>query len=104
MSGNSNEPSQLNGQLNSVKGQVYEAVGNATGSDDWKASGKQIHAEGEAEQKAAQGKAMAEGLVDQVGGYKDSVVGAVTGNKADQVAGNARQEAGSAKVDANKPQ
>lgn len=81
MSGNNSEPSQLNGNIKSVQGQVYEQIGNLTGSDDWKASGQKIHAEGEGEQKAAQGKAMAEGLADQVGGYKDSVLGAVTGDK-----------------------
>ena len=33
-----------------------EQVGNAIGSDDWKASGKKEHAEGEAELKAAKAK------------------------------------------------
>lgn len=69
MASNNSEPSQLNGQLNSVKGQVYEQIGNVTGSKDWQTSGKEIHAQGEAEQKAAQGKALAEGLGDQVSGY-----------------------------------
>lgn len=53
--------------------------------------------------QAAQAKGYAEGLADQVGGYKDSVVGAVTGDKTKQVAGNARNEAGSAKKEANAP-
>ncbi|CAO1628503.1 unnamed protein product [Parajaminaea phylloscopi] len=103
-SNNSSEPSQLNGNLNSIKGQVYEQIGNVTGSKDWQTSGQQIHAQGEAEQKAAQGKALAEGLTDQVSGYAQSVKGAVLGDKSDQLAGNARKEAGSAQVDANKPQ
>ncbi|PWN31659.1 mismatched base pair and cruciform DNA recognition protein [Meira miltonrushii] len=100
---NSNEPSQFNGNLKSVSGQVQEQIGNLTGATSWQQSGKQQHAEGEAELKAAQAKGYAEGLVDQVGGYKDSIVGAVTGNKSDQIAGNARQEAGAAKKDANAP-
>lgn len=53
--------------------------------------------------KAAQAKGYAEGLADQVGGYKDSVVGALTGDKSTQIAGNARQEAGKAQKDANAP-
>ena len=91
------------GNLKSVSGQVQEQIGNLTGSKEWQQSGKQQHAEGEAELKAAQAKGYAEGLVDQVGGYKDSIVGAVTGNKTDQIAGNARQEAGKAQKDANAP-
>lgn len=79
-----NEPSQINGNLKSVQGQVVEQIGNLTGSTEWQQSGKQTHAEGEAEQKAAQAKAYAEGAADRVGGYKDSVVGAVTGDKAQQ--------------------
>ena len=69
-------------------------IGNATGSQDWVQSGKQQHAEGEGELKAAQAKGYAEGLVDQVGGYKDSVLGALQGDKTQQLAGNARNEAG----------
>jgi uncharacterized protein YjbJ (UPF0337 family) len=42
-------------------------IGNATGSQEWVNSGKKTHAEGEGEQKAAQAKAYAEGLTDQVG-------------------------------------
>lgn len=52
----SNEPSQLNGNLKSISGQVQEAIGNATGSQEWVNSGKKTHAEGEGEQKAAQAK------------------------------------------------
>lgn len=69
MISNNSEPSQLNGQLNSVKGQAYEQFGNVTGFKDWQTSGQKIHAEGEAEQKAAQGKALAEGFGDQISGY-----------------------------------
>ena len=43
------------------------------------------------------------GAIDQLGGYKDSIVGAVTGDKTKQAAGNARNEAGAAKKDANAP-
>lgn len=93
----------FSGNLKSVSGQVQEQIGNLTGATSWQQSGKQQHAEGEAELKAAQAKGYAEGLVDQVGGYKDSIIGAVTGNKTDQIAGNARQEAGAAKKDANAP-
>lgn len=63
----SNEPSQLNGQYNSVKGTVVEAIGNATGSTEWQTSGKQTHAEGEGEQKAAQAKGYVEGATDAIG-------------------------------------
>jgi uncharacterized protein YjbJ (UPF0337 family) len=58
-----------------------------TGSTSWQQSGKEEHALGEAEYDAAQVKGHAEGLADRVGGYKDSVVGAVKGDEAQQVAG-----------------
>ena len=58
-----------------------------TGSTSWQQSGKEEHALGEAEYDAAQAKGYAEGLTDRVGGYKDSVVGAVKGDETQQVAG-----------------
>jgi len=58
-----------------------------TGSTLWQQSRKEEHALGEAEYNATQAKGYAEGLTDCVGGYKDSVVGAIKGDKAQQVAG-----------------
>lgn len=57
------------------------------GSQSWTQSGKEEHTRGEGEYKAAQGKGYVEGTTDRVGGYKDSVVGAVTGDKSQQVSG-----------------
>ncbi|KAG6875190.1 hypothetical protein C0992_004837, partial [Termitomyces sp. T32_za158] len=62
-------------------------VGNLTGSASWQQSGKEEHAKGEAEYKAAQAKGYAEGAMDRIGGYKDSIVGAVSGDKAQQTSG-----------------
>ena len=95
-----------------------------TGSTSWQQSGKEEHALGEAEYDAAQAKGYAEGLTDRVGGYKDSVVGAVKGDEAQQVAGefvntlffprlgsyirffhsgNVRKEKGMVRQEVNKP-
>jgi len=79
--------SKTNGQLRSLKGTAVEAVGNATGAQSWKNSGKDEHAKGEVEYKAAQAKGYAEGTKDRATGYKDSVVGAVTGDKGQQASG-----------------
>nr|GAT44607.1 predicted protein [Mycena chlorophos] len=99
----SSAPSQANGQIHSVKGTVVEAIGNATGSDSWKTSGKEEHAKGEAELKAAQAKEYAGGVMDRAQGKMDSVVGAVTGDKTQQTSGNIQDSAGQARMEANKP-
>ncbi|KAL0563676.1 hypothetical protein V5O48_018390 [Marasmius crinis-equi] len=99
----SNEPNKTTGQFHSTKGTIVEAIGNATGLQSWQQSGKEEHAQGEAEYKAAQAKGYAEGVSDRVGGYKDSVVGAVTGDKSQQAQGNVQQEKGKAQTEANKP-
>ena len=58
-----------------------------TGSKSWAESGKQEHAAGEAEVKAAQAKGYAEGTVNLIGGKKDTVVGAVTGDRQQEASG-----------------
>lgn len=62
-------------------------IGNATGLESWQTSGRDEHAQGEAEYKAAQAKGYAEGAVDRLGGKKDAVVGAVTGDRQQEVSG-----------------
>jgi uncharacterized protein YjbJ (UPF0337 family) len=62
-------------------------IGNLTGSESWQQSGRDEHAQGEAEYKAAQAKGYAEGTVDRMGGKKDAVVGALTGDREQEAAG-----------------
>ncbi|KAN0063504.1 hypothetical protein ACQY0O_003951 [Thecaphora frezii] len=96
------DPSKTNGNYNSVKGTVVETIGNLTGSTDWQKSGKETHAKGEAEIKAAEAKGYAEGLGDQISGKKDNIIGAITGDKSQQAAGSAREDKGKAQKELNK--
>ncbi|TFK19734.1 mismatched base pair and cruciform DNA recognition protein [Coprinopsis marcescibilis] len=96
------QPSKTSGQFHSMKGSAMEGVGNMTGATEWQRAGKEEHAAGETEYKAAQAKNYAEGTADRFGGKKDSIIGAVTGDKSQQMEGNARNEKGSAQQEMNK--
>ncbi|KAG5350678.1 hypothetical protein E4T56_gene16577 [Termitomyces sp. T112] len=98
----SDDSSKTSGQFHSVKGNVVEGVGNMTGNTSWQQSGKQEHAAGEAETKSAQTKGYAEGTKDRIGGKKDAVVGAVSGDRSQQTQGNIRQEKGQTQQDNNR--
>lgn len=58
-----------------------------TGNKSWKQSGKEEHVTGETEYKAAQAKKYVGGAADAVGGKKDTVVGAVTGDREQEASG-----------------
>ncbi|KAI9455247.1 hypothetical protein BJY52DRAFT_1280860 [Lactarius psammicola] len=74
-----------------------------TGNKSWTESGKQEHASGEAEYKAAQAKGYAEGTLDRMGGKKDTIVGAVTGDREQEASGNLQHEKGMTQQDLNRP-
>lgn len=82
-----NGHSKVSGQYHSVKGTLVEAIGDLTGSTPWKQSGSEEHVAGEAEYQAAQAKAYVEGGIDRIAGKKDAIVGAVTGDRAQELTG-----------------
>ncbi|RPD58959.1 mismatched base pair and cruciform DNA recognition protein [Lentinus tigrinus ALCF2SS1-7] len=99
---NNGEPNKTTGQYHSVKGTAVETIGNLTGAQSWQQSGKEEHVQGETEYNAAQAKGYAEGTIDRVGGKKDAIVGAVTGDRSQEVSGNVRQDKGQAQQEVNK--
>lgn len=68
-------------------GTAKEAFGNTTGLNSWTDSGKQQHADGEAEITAAKAQGYVEGTADRLEGKKDAVVGAFSGDKTQQASG-----------------
>ncbi|KAH9887052.1 hypothetical protein C8Q73DRAFT_714536 [Cubamyces lactineus] len=99
-----NGPNKTTGQWHSMKGTAKETLGTLTGAQSWAQSGKQEHAAGEAEYDAAQAQGYAEGTKDRVGGRKDAVVGAVTGDREQEAAGNVRRDKGETQQSWNRPQ
>lgn len=107
-----------------MKGNAVETIGNLTGATTWQQSGRDEHAQGEAEYKAAQAKGYADGTIDRLGGKKDAVTGAITGDRSQETAGewilviislsmtnlmtvvlgNIRHDKGEAQQEINKPQ
>jgi uncharacterized protein YjbJ (UPF0337 family) len=79
--------SQTTGKLHSVKGTAVETLGDLTGSTYLKEAGRDEHAAGEEEVNISKVKAQGEATMDKVVGTKDSVLGAVTGDKEQQVSG-----------------
>ncbi|KAI0718324.1 mismatched base pair and cruciform DNA recognition protein [Fomitopsis betulina] len=100
---NTSGPNKATGQYHSLKGTAVETIGDLTGAQSWKQSGKQEHLEGETEYKAAQAQQYAEGTLDRLSGKTDAVVGAITGDRQQEISGNLRHDKGQAQQKLNGP-
>ena len=58
-----------------------------TGNPTLRQSGREEHAAGQREVEAAKAKNVAEGVTDRAVGKKDAVVGGLTGDRSQQLAG-----------------
>ena len=70
-----------------MKGTAVEAIGNLTGATSWQQSGRDEHAAWEREYQAAQAEGYVQGTMDRLGGRKDAIVGAVTGDRQQEATG-----------------
>ncbi|KAF5335505.1 hypothetical protein D9611_012227 [Ephemerocybe angulata] len=95
-------PSKTSGAFHEAKGNVKESIGSTFGSANMQQKGAAEHHAGEAEKNAARAQGYAEGAGDRVTGKKDQVIGAVTGDRSQEAAGNLRQEKGDKKQDVNR--
>ncbi|WOO85728.1 uncharacterized protein LOC62_07G009220 [Vanrija pseudolonga] len=99
------EPSKVNAQINTALGSAkemlgstieagYQAVGGSSEPSSFTTAGKEQRLKGEGEMKAAEAKGYAEGR-------KDAVVGAITGDKAQEAKGNVQHDKGEAQMKLN---
>ncbi|KAH9916303.1 uncharacterized protein BXZ73DRAFT_105931 [Epithele typhae] len=100
----SSGPNKTTGQFHSTKGTAVETIGSLTGWDNWTQAGKEEHARGEGEYRAAQAQGYVEGAADRVGGRKDAIVGAVSGDREREASGNMRRDKGEAQQSINRPE
>ncbi|PBK60174.1 related to mismatch base pair and cruciform DNA recognition protein Hmp1 [Armillaria ostoyae] len=98
----SGDSSKANGQFQSTKGTMKETIGNAVGSDSMSRNGKKEHAEGEAETTAAKAQGYVKATADRVMGYGQSVMGSMTGDSSEEMAGNVKNEKAKAEQEMNK--
>jgi len=101
MTGTTDQPSKVHGNLSAATGSVKENVGWAFGNRSMEANGKAENAKGNAEIEAAKAKGYAEGVVDNVSGSVKNGVGQVLGNERMRVEGEAERLKGKAEKEAN---
>ena len=79
--------SKVTGSVKNTVGKMEETIGDVTGLESWKTSGKARQAEGEVEHKKAEAQGYVEGTTDRIAGNVESVVGSVTGDTSQEVSG-----------------
>jgi uncharacterized protein YjbJ (UPF0337 family) len=77
----------MSGTVKNTVGKMEETIGNLTGLDSWKTSGKKNQAEGDVEHKQSQAQGYTEGTKDRVVGAAENMAGSLTGDSSQEISG-----------------
>ncbi|GAA5979411.1 hypothetical protein JCM11641_005026 [Rhodosporidiobolus odoratus] len=88
------QPSQVSGQLKSVQGQAYQAIGSVSSDPSWQSLGEELVNQGQDEVERARLEQKGEAAAERVEGKVQSAYGMLTGSQDHLNRGNLKAEEG----------